>query len=136
MLGIISIQESEHQVARMVVMVARTFLAVWQKIADETGLHPEFANWIADSITNLDFHCAVVGPNPPDEQTFPVDPQSADLAMLICEDEDMMRAEALRHACDTWWKPFEVHVLKPLSDQIRDINKKIAALKGISDDPW
>jgi hypothetical protein len=107
----------------------------WLKKADQTELHTDFSTWIADTMTHLDYHCAVVGPRPPDEKTLSSDPAAADLAGLISADAEIMLENVLKYACNIWWKPFNAHILKPLSDQIRDGKKRVQILKEMADDP-
>lgn len=40
--------------------------------------------------------------------------------------------------CETgvWWKLFDLNVLKPVSEKIRDTKKELKALKEKSSDPW
>jgi hypothetical protein len=107
----------------------------WRKKADQTRQHADFSTWIAEAMMHLDYHCAVVGPQPPDEKTLRDDPTPADLARIICADAETMEADALKHACTVWWKSFNAHVLKPLSEKIRDAKKQIQSLKEIPQDP-
>jgi hypothetical protein len=102
-------------------------LADWRRQADETGLHEEFSTWITDAFVYLDYHCAVVGPKPPLENTLENDPTAKDLAAIICADSTAMFTEAMNKACLVWWKSFAATVLKPISEQIREAKKRAAS---------
>jgi len=107
----------------------------WRRQADETGLHADFATWIMDAMTHLDYHCAVVGSKPPLENTLDSDPTAKDLAAIICADSKAMFTEVMNKTCLVWWKSFDAAILKPISEKIRDAKKEQQALKGRSLDP-
>jgi len=109
-------------------------LADWQKQVDQTGLHADFSLWISDAITHMDYHCAVVGPKPPEEKTLDTDPTAKELAEIICSEADGMLPDSLKCACTVWWKSFDSNVLKPLSEKIRDAKKQLKSLKERSPD--
>ena len=104
-------------------------LAQWRQQADKTCLHPDFSLWISEAITQIDYHCAVVGPKPPLEKFLDVDPTSKDLAALICLEFEPMLADALKCACAVWWKRFDDAVLKPISEKIKEAKKELQSLK-------
>jgi hypothetical protein len=110
-------------------------LTDWRRQVDETGLHAEFSTWIMDAVTHLDYHCAVVGPQPPLEKTLDNDPTSKELAVMICSESEAMLTGAMKYACLVWWKSFHTTVLKPISEKIRDSKKELQVLKERSLDP-
>ena len=110
-------------------------LASWQKQADQTGLHADFSTWIAQTMTHLDHHCAVVGTAPPEEKVLDADPTARELAELICAEVEAMLTDSLECACMVWWKSFDSLVLKPVSEKIRDAKKEWQSLKERSLDP-
>ena len=110
-------------------------LSDWQKQADQTGLHADFSTWIAQAMTHLDHHCAVVGPAPPVEKNLDADPTARELAEMICAQAEAMLTDALKCACEVWWKSFNTLVLKPVSEKIRDAKKELQSLKEQSLDP-
>jgi len=110
-------------------------LADWRRQADETGLHAEFSTWVMDAVTHLDYHCTVVGPQPPIEKTLDRDPTAKDLAAMICAESEAMLTGAMKYACLVWWKSFDATILKPISEKIRDAKKELQALKERSLDP-
>ena len=110
-------------------------LADWQKQADQTGLHADFSTWIAQAMTHLDHHCAVVGPAPPEEKTFDADPTARELAEMISAEAEAMMTDAQKCACKVWWKSFDSQVLKPVSEKIRDAKKELQLLKEKSPNP-
>jgi len=110
-------------------------LADWRRQADETGLHAEFSTWILDALIHLDYHCAVIGPQPPLENTLDNDPTAKELAGLICAESEAILTGAMKYACLVWWKSFDVTILKPISEKIRDAKKESQSLKERSLDP-
>jgi len=110
-------------------------LTDWRRQADETGLHAEFSNWIKDAVTHLDYHCTVVGPQPPLENTLDSDPTSKELAGMICPESEAMLTGVMKCACLVWWKAFDATILKPISEKIRDAKKELQSLKERSQDP-
>ncbi|MFH1148381.1 MAG: hypothetical protein V1736_11845 [Pseudomonadota bacterium] len=110
-------------------------LAGWRQQADQTGLHAGFSAWISEAMTHLDHHCSVVGPKPPEEETLDTDPTAKELAEMICAEAEAMLADALKCACEVWWKSFDSEVLKPLSESIRDAKKELQSLKERSQHP-
>jgi len=110
-------------------------LTDWRRQADETGLHAEFSNWIKDAVTHLDYHCTVVGPQPPLENTLDSDPTSKELAGMICPESEAMLTGVMKCACLVWWKAFDATILKPISEKIRDAKKELQSLKERSLDP-
>jgi hypothetical protein len=97
----------------------------WKEAACETELHPEFPGWIEDALTHLDHHCSAVGPKAPDERILSRDPDSADLATVICREAETMVSGALAHGCQKWWKQFDGAVVAPIRQQIAELNEKI-----------
>jgi len=105
-------------------------LPEWQQQADQTGFHTDFSTWISDAIIHMDHHCVVVGPTPPEEKTFDSDLEAKDLAELICAEAEAMLADSMKRACNVWWKFFDVVVLKPIFEKIRNAKKELKALKA------
>lgn len=105
----------------------------WQQEANQAGFHAEFSTWIADAMTHLDHHCTAVGPNPPDEKTLEVDPTAPELAKMICAEAESMLTCALICACKVWWKSFEIAILKPISEKVRDAKKELQSHKELSE---
>ena len=91
----------------------------WQKKVRETGLHPDFADWVTEAVTHLNYSCACVGPAAPKEDTLKTDPTAVDLANLICPHATEMVKDSLHFACDRWWKSFDTSLLAPLREQMK-----------------
>lgn len=100
----------------------------WEKAAVETDLDPQFPLWIREAILNLNHHCSVIGPTPPDQASFATDPDSGDLASIICKEARSMARRSLELACAVWWRKFEEAVLKPLREEISEASGKIKEL--------
>lgn len=110
-------------------LIEKDPLANWQTLADQTGLHPQLAVWITEAIIHLDYHCTVVGPHPPLEETLADDPTTQDLALMICAESQGMLMQAMRCACNVWWQTFDATVLKPIAEKIKDAKKEQQFLK-------
>jgi len=70
-----------------------------------------------------------------EEKTFDSDRTAGELAEVICVEAEAMMTDALKCACTVWWKSFDSHVLKPVSEKIRDAKKELQSLKEESLDP-
>jgi hypothetical protein len=105
-------------------LVAESPLCGCLEEADETGLHPDLRNWIADAMAHLDHFCARVGPKPPDQAKQATDPTSAMLAKLIAPQAPSMLKDALGLACDTWWERFEEIVLGPDKERVKALKQE------------
>jgi hypothetical protein len=108
--------------------VASGPLTKWLDAAAATKLHPEFPRWMKESLSHLDYFCAVLGPTPPAENTFTTDPASPDIAHLVCRDPKGMVRESIKLACARWWKPLDEAVLEPLRQGIKSVKEEIEKL--------
>lgn len=100
----------------------------WERAAMDTDLHPEFPLWMREALLNLNHHCSAVNPPPPDQESFPTDPDSEALASIICKEARSMAKRSLALACAVWWSKFDEVVLRPVKDQISNANARIKAL--------
>jgi hypothetical protein len=108
--------------------VASGPLTKWLDAAAATKLHPDFPRWMEGSLSHLDHFCAVLGPTPPKEDTFPADPTSPDLAPLVCRDAKGMVKESIKLACARWWKLLDETVLEPLRQEVKAATEEIKKL--------
>jgi len=108
--------------------VASGPLKKWLDAAAATKLHPDFPRWMEGSLSHLDYFCAVLGPTPPKEDTFPADPTSPDLAPLVCHDAKGMVKESIKLACARWWKLLDETVLEPLRQEVKAATEEIKKL--------
>ncbi len=100
----------------------------WQRRAEETGLHTNFSTWITEAFDHLDHFCASAGPRPPEASRFDEDPTAKKLAEWICAQAEAMFKDALKLACNAWWKSFNAEVLAPVAQRIKDTKSQIQAL--------
>ena len=105
--------------------IAKGPLGDWTEAAMKTNLHPDLPKWLRDSMSNLNHFCAVLGPKPPDEQSFATDPTSRELAPLVCHQAKSMVESSLKLGCDRWWKPLDAAVLEPLRQEIKTAKSEI-----------
>ena len=97
----------------------------WAEAATKTELHPDLSKWLQDSLSHLNHFCAVLGPKPPDEQSFTTDPTSKELASVICHEAKSMVESSLKLGCDRWWKLLDAAVLEPLRQEIKITKEEI-----------
>ena len=94
-------------------------LSDWAEAATKTELHPDLPKWVQHSMSHLNHLCAVLGPKPPEEQSFATDPTSKELAPLVCHQARGMVESSLKLGCDRWWKLLDAAVLEPLRQEIK-----------------
>lgn len=122
---------------RLSELVESSDLADWVKQADDSALHPELSSWISDSLSHLDYFCALVGPKAPVAKKTETDPVTKDLADLIHPKAKSMMAESVKLACDVWWNKLNESVFKPLKTEIKELKAEQKELNSQikSDEP-
>jgi nucleotide-binding universal stress UspA family protein/SAM-dependent methyltransferase len=91
----------------------------WLRAATQTEVHADFGSWITSAMSHLDHHCALVGPQAPDQSDLETDPTAVELAAIIAPQAASMQAKALSLGCDVWWKVLDDAVFAPLKEQIK-----------------
>src|SRR5437899_6207947 len=76
-------------------------------------------------MSHLNHFCAVLGPKPPEEQSFAADPTSKELAPLVCHQAQSMVESSLKLGCNRWWRPLDSAVLEPLRQEIKTAKSEI-----------
>jgi hypothetical protein len=102
-------------------LISRSALLVWRLAADQSHLHLGFSSWVSDAMSHLERHCAQVKPQALNQKSLTNDPNSRDLAALICPHADLILATSLSLACDAWWKPLDEAVFSPLKEQTKSL---------------
>jgi hypothetical protein len=91
----------------------------WQAAAGKTNLHADVSTWVGEAFQRLDYFCAAVGPEAPEEKSFATDPISKDLAPLVCATPEETVGKVLELACDRWRQKLDEMVLDPLKEQLK-----------------
>ena len=101
----------------------------WQAAAAKMNLHTDVSTWVGDAFQRLDYFCAVVGPEVPEEKSFVTDPTSQDLAPLVCATPEGTVSRVLELACNRWWHKLDEVVLDPLKEQLKQRKEEQNRLK-------
>jgi hypothetical protein len=114
---------------RLTDVVATGPVSKWQHTAAHTKLHDDLPSWIGKAFARLDFFCAAVGPELPEEKSFASDPTSKNLAPLVCASPAETVSKVLDLACNRWWQDFDENVLVPLKEQLKQDREEQERMK-------
>jgi hypothetical protein len=108
--------------------IAQGPLPGWVHLAQETALECPIEDWIEEAFSHIAHHCSRLGPKPPDQGQTPGDPESGDLAELICSHSSEMIRGALSLGCNEWWQKIDSQLFRPFREKIqklREENKRL-----------
>jgi hypothetical protein len=103
-------------------------LSGWELAATQTGLHTEFATWVAEAVDRLSTHCSKVRPDSPFAMNQTHDPTCEEVVLAVAGTAEAIVSNAVHHMCDAWWSRFHEVLLVPLDVEMKDAREQIAAL--------
>jgi len=104
-------------------------LEEWTTLAEKAQLHEKLPEWIREPVYNLHHFCSSVGAGIPKEKEFKRDPDSRELAGIICAKAGAMIAGSLGLVCTSWRKNLDDAVFSPLRGRIRELQEEVKTLK-------